>query len=587
MTTYRDELKLLLGAEDKASPTLAKITKSVVGIGAAYMSWQVAKDLIGDIIKQGMEAEQVWNDVAASLKRHGLAVGDNLNIVKDFAKQMQNTTGISDEVIGTSIQKLVDYGNDLKTSFNLVKTASDLAAGGHVDMMSAIDLVGKASVGYTATLARYGIIIDDSIPKSEKFAAAIEQINQRFGGAAAARMETTAGQLALLTEKFGDLQESIGAVALGPLSDGMRGLITIFNTLGGVIDDTIPKINASTLSLKDQADLLKKIQESHSQISKVLKSSGVDWEAWTNQVTGLGIMVKNALDLIFDPLGMLLTVVKEGKLDFETLSKIGQTFSKDANELYDGLLLSKKGFDSLSGATQEAETALVSYSDKLTYFEKRAQKNILDKKAEISAEQYVPSEPFGPMPLDDFATFQEGVIEINRETNDIIAKDDNDAFDAHIVAYEDHLDKTAALAEQNAQSIANSLGNAAAGIIDILNGMEVDTRAMWIRMQKDFVKFFIKAALTKTKMDFATEFISILSNFFDSPINDEKARQQGRHYVKYFTEGATSQLRKSNLAGKLSGSISISDIENEISVGRSRILMGNGSITGGPDVFFN
>ena len=241
--TNVEKLNIVIGAKDQASSTLKRIQSSVMSIGAAYLSWRVAKDVIGGIVKAGIASETIWNDVAASLDRHGFAVDSNLKKIKAFGSELQDLTGISDELTGVAIQAFLDYNNDLATSLDLVKVAADLAAGGHMDMRAAVDLVGKASVGYTGTLSRYGIIIDESIPKQEKFKAALEQINQRFGGAAAARMDATAGKVERLDQTFGDLQETLfrianGANSAGSAVDGLTGMLKEINRQAIILEKT-------------------------------------------------------------------------------------------------------------------------------------------------------------------------------------------------------------------------------------------------------------------------------------------------------------------------------------------------------------
>ncbi len=48
------------------------------------------------------------------------------------------------------------------------------------------DLLGKAYAGNTSALGRYGIVVDETIPKAEKFEAVLRQLEARFGGAAQA-----------------------------------------------------------------------------------------------------------------------------------------------------------------------------------------------------------------------------------------------------------------------------------------------------------------------------------------------------------------------------------------------------------------
>lgn len=219
MGTYRDKLQLEIGAKDSGATTILNSVKSsIVGIGAAYLGWKGVSTIIKSIVDAAAESEKTWNDVSASLKRHGYQTHEALKATQDFTNALQRQTGISDELAGTGIQLLLDYGNKLSDSYKYMKVAADLAAGGHMDMRAAIDLVGKASVGYTATLSRYGIILDESLPKEKKFEEAIKQINERFGGAAQAQLNTYSGQLELLNENFGDLKEQLGTALIPTLN---------------------------------------------------------------------------------------------------------------------------------------------------------------------------------------------------------------------------------------------------------------------------------------------------------------------------------------------------------------------------------
>lgn len=146
----------------------------------------------------------------------------------DYAAALQKTTNFGDEtIIGTQalIASFGATGEELKKA---TKVTLDFAAAQGIDLKAAAILVGKAFVGETGSLSRYGILVDENIPKTEKFEAVLGILNSRFGGAAKAERETFIGQLQSLQNLIGDFAEEIGA-ALIPI------LTSLFVSLQGVL----------------------------------------------------------------------------------------------------------------------------------------------------------------------------------------------------------------------------------------------------------------------------------------------------------------------------------------------------------------
>ncbi|MFZ2406971.1 MAG: hypothetical protein WAW41_17680 [Methylobacter sp.] len=103
---------------------------------------------------------------------------------------------------------------------------------------TAAELLGKAYAGNTMMLGRYGIIIDDTLKKGEKFDAVLKLLNQRFGGSAQAELLTYAGQWAKLKNQWSDIQEFLGLVFLKTMQalQVSAGLVAIaFMSMGSKI----------------------------------------------------------------------------------------------------------------------------------------------------------------------------------------------------------------------------------------------------------------------------------------------------------------------------------------------------------------
>lgn len=240
-----ERFDLIVRARDEASAALGGITKNIglmVGAAAGIAS---VTSFLKSSISAAAEAETAWNNLAAAAERHGQIWPQVEDRYTRFARAVQRETGFGDEMIAQSLESFVNYGASTSEAMGRVKIAVDFAAGAHIDLRTATDLLAKASEGYTATLSRYGIILDESIPKSERFDAALRQLNERFGGAAVAQMSTYEGQLRLLNEQWGDLKENVGGVAIPFLTD----LFAVTNDWFSLLNSNASALDKYNISL--------------------------------------------------------------------------------------------------------------------------------------------------------------------------------------------------------------------------------------------------------------------------------------------------------------------------------------------------
>lgn len=209
MADTNKNINILIKAKDQTKAAFKGVQDNLLGVAAALAAVKIGTDILLDITKVGAESEKQWLAVEGALKRHNIEVASGTKEIRTFADEMQTLTGVSDEVVATGIRRFVDFGASIKEAKEQMRVATDLAVGSGLSLSSATDLISKAQVGYTSTLSRYGIIISESIPKSEKFAAAIEQIKEKFGGAAQDVAASFAVRMEVLSERFGDLKEDI------------------------------------------------------------------------------------------------------------------------------------------------------------------------------------------------------------------------------------------------------------------------------------------------------------------------------------------------------------------------------------------
>ena len=215
-------IKAIIEAQDRATPKINKLRGAFIALGTVISAAVIGRGIraltrgIGEAVDAAAIQEQAEVTLAQAIRQTGESYREVLPELKAYASQLQDLTGVGDEAILKSQALLVSIGQlegeGLKRA---TRAALDLSAAIGVDQRTAFDLVAKAAAGYTGTLSRYGIIIDQSLPQSEKFAAALELIEQKFGGQAQAQLNTFTGRLKEFQGRVGDLQEAIG----GPFKD--------------------------------------------------------------------------------------------------------------------------------------------------------------------------------------------------------------------------------------------------------------------------------------------------------------------------------------------------------------------------------
>ncbi len=212
----REKIEATLTARDKASPAFGKLSGAIAALGAAAIAAggiALGKKLVDGILSAAAASgiqETAEVKLAQSIRLAGQSVDEVLPKLKEQASALQDLTGVGDETILSAQALLVTMGKLSGEGLErATKAALDMAAvTGSVE--TAFDLVSKASVGYTSTLSRYGIILDKSIPEAEKFGAALTKIEELFGGQAQTLLRTYEGRLTEVAGRFGDLNEMVG-----------------------------------------------------------------------------------------------------------------------------------------------------------------------------------------------------------------------------------------------------------------------------------------------------------------------------------------------------------------------------------------
>lgn len=178
-------------------------------------------------LKSFGDSEKAASRLDMAIKNQGITAQGYSGYLQDQAKALQLVTVHSDEVIMETMTLLTTFGLAGKELSRANKAAMDLSSGLGIDLRTATLMVGKAWVGETGSLSRFGIKIDETLSSSQKFDAVMGQIQARFNGAAAAEARTYAGQVEILKNQFDELKEKIGSDLVGGAKQGEGALLSL------------------------------------------------------------------------------------------------------------------------------------------------------------------------------------------------------------------------------------------------------------------------------------------------------------------------------------------------------------------------
>ncbi len=207
---------VVTGAKDSANG----MNNLGAAVGRVFAAFYAAKGVISfftSSISAANENARAVNTLAAAYQAVGYTAEGAMKQAQAFATKMQNLTGIADEAFLNAQRLLANYGVVGTKAQEAIQAAYALSIGKQMDFASAMDIVSKAAVGQTQTLARYGIQIDKNVQEGEKFDAVLEKINERFGATAQAAMGDAITKTNSLKQAWGDFKEQIGV----GLNDGL------------------------------------------------------------------------------------------------------------------------------------------------------------------------------------------------------------------------------------------------------------------------------------------------------------------------------------------------------------------------------
>lgn len=141
--------------------------------------------------------------------RYNDVFSKQFNDLKNFTSELQSATIYGDDFLMDQMAIGINMGITSDKIKEATKAAIGLAERYRIDIKTAMQLVARAGNGQTSMLTRYGIVLDESLSKQDKFNAVLKLGADGFK-IAEEKAATFGGRLKQQGETWGDLKEEIG-----------------------------------------------------------------------------------------------------------------------------------------------------------------------------------------------------------------------------------------------------------------------------------------------------------------------------------------------------------------------------------------
>jgi hypothetical protein len=138
--------------------------------------------------------------------------------VELYIDNLQRATGVLDDELRPAFQQLLTVTGSITKSQDALNTAMDVSAATGRSLTQVTTALSRAYAGNTTGLSRLGAGLDKSLLKAGNMDDIMAELNNKFSGQAAARLDTYAGKMDLLTVATANAQEIIGKGLLDALS---------------------------------------------------------------------------------------------------------------------------------------------------------------------------------------------------------------------------------------------------------------------------------------------------------------------------------------------------------------------------------
>jgi hypothetical protein len=220
----------------KGKKEISLFEQQVNKLGKTFASVFAARKLL-QFSKNAVNAFMADEKAAKSLEVQLRNTGYQFSApgVENYIGNLQRLTGVLDDELRPAFQQLLTATGSITKSQDALQTALNISAATGKSLTEVSAALTRGFSGNTTGLSRLGAGISKATLKTGDMNKIMAELNKKFSGQSAARLDTYAGKMGLLTVAAEDARETIGKGLLDALS--LLGKDTSISSATKLMDD--------------------------------------------------------------------------------------------------------------------------------------------------------------------------------------------------------------------------------------------------------------------------------------------------------------------------------------------------------------
>lgn len=283
-------LKKALGEADTATSGFKTGVGKLAAAAGGALAVGEAFNFLGDAAKDAAadESEQKLFEQQVKLAGGSKLTVDALN--KQIAAGQK--LGFTDTELREALAQTYAQNHDLAKSHKDVALAQNLARAKGVDLNTALDAITKAQNGNLTSLSRMAPEYANLIKGAGSTSKAMDILSKAVDGNAETWASTSAGQMQIAKQQFGELKEQIGTALLPvlvKLTDfAVNTLIPALSKFVAWVEDNWPKVRDTIVGA---------VEDIRDKVQPIIDAMQAAWQQFGDNIVNF---VKQKLDAIRD-----------------------------------------------------------------------------------------------------------------------------------------------------------------------------------------------------------------------------------------------------------------------------------------------
>lgn len=304
---------------EKRMQKFGKAAQIAGGVAAAGLAVAGAAALKfgADSVRAFAEAQEAQNRLAFAFEKFPALADTNVEAIRRLNSALMQKTRFDDDAIASAQGVLAQFDLTGDQLSRLTPLLLDYAAATGKDLTTSAEDLGRAMMGQGRALKVLGIDFEDTGTIAGNFDQLIQDLSSSVGGFAEKDATTAAGQLQILQNRFGEVQEAVGEALLPALQklidwiDG-EGLVILEDFAAWFAEDGV-------VALTTFIDKIAEMAENGTLVPNIVAGIG----AITAAQLGLNAaMAANPVGLVIAGLGLLAAAATFVITNWNDVSKV-------------------------------------------------------------------------------------------------------------------------------------------------------------------------------------------------------------------------------------------------------------------------